>query len=72
MIWADEYTNEKLPCHWVLDDENVPVWAINRNTLEKAEISESNYSIQLCVKGSSIEQSCGIIGMQFREVYNDD
>ena len=72
MIWADEKTNDKLPCHWALDDENIPVWAISRNTLEKAEISESNYSIQLCVQGNSVEQSCGIIGMQFREVYNDD
>lgn len=72
MIWADENTNDKLPCHWALDEENIPVWTINRNALEKAEISESNYSIQLCIKGNSIDQSCGIIGLQFREVYNDD
>ena len=39
---------------------------------EKAEISESNYSIQLCIEGSQIEQSCAIIGLQFREIYNDD
>lgn len=72
MIWADEKTHDNLPCHWALDDENIPIWAISRNTLEKAEISESNYSIQLCVQGDSIEQSCSIIGLQFREIYNDD
>ncbi len=72
MIWADENTNDNLPCHWALDEENIPIWTINRNSLEKAEISESNYSIQLCIQGENFEQSCAIIGLQFREVYNDD
>lgn len=72
MIWADEKTQMNLPCRWALDDENIPVWSVNRNTLEKAEISESNYAIQLCVQGDSIEHSCAIIGLQFREIYNDD
>ena len=72
MIWADNTTDDDLPCHWALDNENIPVWAVNRNTLEKAEISESNYAIQLCVEGEEIKQSCGIIGLQFREIYNDD
>ena len=72
MIWADNTTSDDLPCHWALDNENVPIWAVNRNTLEKAEISESNYAIQLCVEGENIKQSCGIIGLQFREIYNDD
>ena len=72
LIWADEKTYDNLPCHWALDDENIPIWSISRNSLEKAEISESNYSIQLCIQGDSIEQSCAIIGLQFREIYNDD
>ena len=72
MIWADNNTHDNLPCHWALDEENVPIWSVSRNSLEKAEISESNYSIQLCVQGNSIEQSCAIIGLQFREIYNDD
>ena len=72
MIWSDNTTNDNLPCHWALDNENIPIWAVNRNTLEKAEISESNYAIQLCVEGDELKQSCGIIGLQFREIYNDD
>lgn len=72
MIWADESTNDNTPCHWALDEENVPIWSVNTNTLEKAEISEANYSIQLCITGKEKDESCAIIGLQFREIYNDD
>ena len=72
MIWADDTTNDNTPCHWALDEENIPVWSVNTNTLEKAEISEANYSIQLCITGRNIDESCAIIGLQFREIYNDD
>ena len=72
LIWADETTSESLPCHWAKDDESYPVWPVNKDTMEKAEISESNYSIQLCVSGENSGQSCAIIGLQFREIYNDD
>lgn len=72
LIWADNDTVETLPCHWPSDEASVPVWSVTKETMEKAEISESNYSIQLCVQGEEITQSCAIIGLQFREVYNDD
>ncbi len=72
LIWAKDSTSDNLPCHWALDDENIPIWSVSRNALEKAEISEANYSIQLCVEGNEIEHSCAIIGLQFREIYNDD
>ena len=72
MIWADDTTSDNTPCHWALDDENIPIWSVNTNTLEKAEISEANYSIQLCITGSNIDEACAIIGLQFREIYNDD
>ena len=72
MIWADENSSENLPCKWAMDNESLPVWSINKDTMEKAEISEANYSIQLCIQGSEITQSCAVIGLQFREVYNDD
>jgi hypothetical protein len=72
LVWADDETSDLLPCHWTLDDENIPIWAINKDTVEKAEISEANYSVQLCISGSDIAQSCAIIGLQFREVYIDD
>lgn len=72
LIWADDSTSDSLPCHWPTDEETVPVWSVNKDSLEKAEISESNYSIQLCIQGAEIGESCAIIGLQFREVYNDD
>ena len=72
LIWADDNTPDSFPCKWPLDDENFPVWTINKDTLEKAEISESNYSVQLCVKGEEQTNDCAIIGLQFREIYNDD
>lgn len=72
LIWADDNTPETLPCKWAKDDEDFPIWAINKDTLEKVEISESNYSIQLCIEGHEKTNSCAIIGLQFREIYNDD
>lgn len=72
LIWADDETSDDLPCHWTPEDASVPVWSVNKDTMEKAEISEANYSVQLCVSGEDITQSCAIIGLQFREVYNDD
>lgn len=72
LVWADENSSDKLPCFWPEDDASLPVWSVNKDTMEKAEISESNYAIQLCITGTQIQQSCAIIGLQFREVYNDD
>lgn len=72
LIWADDETSEDTTCCWAKDDENTPVWPINKDVLEKAEISESNYAIQLCVEGSELTEDVGIIGLEFREVYSDD
>lgn len=72
LLWADDETSDNLPCHWAKDDEIMPVWPINTETLEKAEISEANYAVQLCVQGSEVHSDCAIIGLQFREIYNDD
>lgn len=72
LIWAGENTSDGLPCHWAKDDELIPVWPINKETLEKAEISEANYSVQLCVEGTERTHSCAIIGLQFRDIYIDD
>lgn len=72
LMWADDNTPDSLPCHWAKDDEDIPIWPINADTLEKAEISESNYSVQLCISGEASDESCAIIGLQFREIYNDD
>jgi hypothetical protein len=72
LIWAADDMPEESPYIWTPEDEEVPVWSINRDTMEKAEISESNYAIQLCITGEEITKSCAIIGLQFREIYNDD
>lgn len=72
LIWADDSTSDDLPCHWTPDDADIPVWPANKDVLEKAEISEANYSIQLCVEGTEINEDVVIIGLQFREIYNDD
>lgn len=72
LIWADNDSLDSLPCYWPSEDASFPVWAVNTDTMEKAEISESNYSVQLCVKGEELTHSCAIIGLQFREIYNDD
>lgn len=72
LIWADDNTSDNLPCHWTPEDADIPVWPINKDVLEKAEISGANYSIQLCVEGSLTTEDVAIIGLQFREIYNDD
>lgn len=72
MIWHKGTETQNYKDYWPNEEDNMPVWAIGRNTLEKAEISEANYSIQLCVTGEELHQACGIIGLQFREIYNDD
>ena len=71
-MWNNGTATQEYMDYWPEEDDTVPVWAIGRNTLEKAEISESNYAIQLCVTGTEIQQACGIIGLQFKEIYNDD
>lgn len=73
MVWAkndDEDSNDS-NC-WANIDENVPIWTIGTDVLEKAEICGSCYSVQICVEGSEIDDNCAIIGLQFREIYNDD
>ena len=72
LMWGGDEVSDNLPCYWGEDDSQIPVWSVSRDAMEKAEISESNYAIQLCIKGDTLTQSCAIIGLQFREIYNDD
>jgi len=72
-IWAPEDDeSDNLQYCWGTDESDMPVWPINSSAMEKAEICGSNYSIQLCVEGSDLSDNCAIIGLQFREIYNDD
>jgi len=72
LTWADDSMTDNPDCFWPTDDSNIPVWAIGADNIEKAEICGSSYSVQLCVEGHNIDDNCSIIGLQFREIYNDD
>lgn len=72
MIWADDNSPDEPSYCWIENDADAPVWSISTDVLEKAEIFGSCYSVQLCVEGSEIDDNCAIIGLQFREIYNDD
>ncbi len=72
-MWAgEESLDGDKTCCWSTEDSEIPVWPITSNVMEKAEICGSNYSIQICIEGSEITDNCAIIGLQFREIYNDD
>lgn len=73
LTWAGDSTpqTQENSC-WAMEGSNGPVWAIASDTIEKAEICGSCYSVQLCVEGDNITDNCAIIGLQFREIYNDD
>ncbi len=71
-MWAGEDTPDELEYCWNNGESEVPVWPVTSNAMEKAEICGSNYSIQLCIQGDDIADNCAIIGLQFREIYNDD
>lgn len=73
MIWGDDTDSPPTMQNcWTPDDADAPVWSVNKDALEKAEISESNYSVQLCVFGEELTEACAVIGLEFREIYNDD
>ena len=71
LMWADSSTPEYYPCKWGENSALIPIWSINSETLEKVEISESNYAVQICIDGKNLEDNCGIIGLQFREIFDD-
>lgn len=72
LLWAGDEVPEYLPCKWGDETSVVPIWSVNSETLEKVEISESNYAIQICIDGKELTNNCGIIGLQFREIFYDE
>ncbi len=72
LVWADNNSPDEPAYCWVNDEEDIPVWSIGTDVLEKAEICGSCYSVQLCVEGSELDDNCAIIGLQFREIYKDE
>ena len=71
-MWADDNTPDTAQYKWNDGESDSPVWPVTINVMEKAEICGSNFSVQLCVEGSEVTDNCAIIGLQFREIYNDD
>ncbi|MDD3436160.1 MAG: hypothetical protein PHC64_03300 [Candidatus Gastranaerophilales bacterium] len=78
LIWYGDNISSSLNCSWNYDSSNgsgeavYSLWAIGSNSVCKADISESNYSVQLCVEGTSAQQNAAIIGLEFKEVYLDE
>lgn len=71
-LWADENSPQTSTYCWNDEESDMPVWAIGSNSMEKAEITDSNYSVQICVEGEDIADNCAIIGLQFKEIYSED
>lgn len=71
LVWYKENLDSNSLTEWS-DDTNEVIWAIDTETKFKAEISEANYSIQICVEGNQLEHNAAIIGMQFKEIFNED
>lgn len=71
LIWYGENVSEESNSCWC-NDNAVSLWATGSNGICKAEISESNYSVQLCVEGSSADQHAAIIGLEFKEILLDE
>ena len=71
-MWSGDDTPDEKEYCWNDEESETPVWPVTTNAMEKAEICGSNYSVQLCIEGDDIADNCAIIGLQFREIYNDD
>lgn len=71
--WDGDGVNESLNCIWNDDTEDISaIWANSTDSIYKAEISESNYSVQLCIEGDSAQHNAAIIGLEFKEIYLED
>lgn len=78
LIWGGDNVSEDLNTIWNYDENNgsgevvYSLWATGSNSVYKAEISESNYSVQLCMEGNSTEHNAAIIGLEFKEIILDE
>lgn len=64
-LWTNEDDNTEL-------DNTSAIWAVGTESFYKAEISESNFAVQLCIEGDSILQNAAIIGLEFKEIYFEE
>lgn len=78
LVWHGDNVSSDLNCSWNYDEDDgseeliYTVWATGSNSVYKAEISEANYSVQLCIDGTLVEQNAAIIGLEFKEVYLEE
>lgn len=79
MVWHGDNLTKQLNFTWNKDKDDegdadlvYALWATSANSVCKAEISESNYSVQLCVEGTLAEQNAAIIGLEFKDVLLDE
>lgn len=71
LVWDTEAQTGK-NSYWDDDSQYISFWASSMDSFYKAEISESNYSMQLCIEGDSVEHDMAIIGLEFKEIYLDE
>jgi len=78
LVWDGDNLSSSLNTSWNYDSDDgsdaihYALWATGADSIYKAEISEANYSVQLCVEGTSTDQNAAIIGLEFNEVYLDE
>jgi hypothetical protein len=71
MSWHKENLSDEQNFLWSTD-ETPSFWAVSTNSTYKADISESNFSVQLCAEGVSAEHSVAVIGLEFKEIFLDE
>ena len=80
LIWYGDNLPAGMNFSWNLDDTDndgmdesiYSVWSTGSDSFYKAEISDLNYTIQICLEGSSLGQNMAVIGLEFKEVYLED
>ncbi|MDD3325381.1 MAG: hypothetical protein PHN38_09715 [Sulfurospirillaceae bacterium] len=53
------------------DDSVGNLWTSLGEGVYKAEITQSNYSVQLAISGDALAESFALIGLEFKEIYYD-
>ena len=60
LLWDDSFA------YWASESDGF-CWSKSIDCRERAIISDKNYSVQICVKGTEVTQNCCIIGLEFDE-----
>lgn len=77
LTWDGDNVSNSLNLYWdyyqnYAGETIDSLWSTGIDSVYKAEISEANYSVQLCVEGTSVTQNAAIIGLEFKEVYSEE